>query len=83
MVKTIVLAAIVSVTLLPSVAPAQNVAPDTQLQMEARRNCHNDGIYAGVGHGLCVVPVAPLPTETTSELLRSDAIAAGVAADDL
>ena len=37
MVKTIFLAAIVSLMLLPDVAPAQSVAPETQLQTEARR----------------------------------------------
>jgi hypothetical protein len=37
MVKTIVLAAIVTLMLLPSVAPAQNAAADNQLQMEAKR----------------------------------------------
>ena len=37
MVKTIFLAAIVSLMLLPDVAPAQSAAPDTELRMEARR----------------------------------------------
>lgn len=37
MVKKIFLAAIVSVMLLPSVAPAQSAAVDAQLQLEARR----------------------------------------------
>ena len=37
MVKTIFLAAIVSLMLLPDVAPAQSAVPDSQLQTEARR----------------------------------------------
>ena len=37
MVKTIVLAAIVSVMLLPSVAPAQSAVVDTPVQKETRR----------------------------------------------
>ena len=37
MVKRLVLAAIVAVTLWPSVAPAQSAAVDTQLQLEAKR----------------------------------------------
>jgi hypothetical protein len=37
MVKKILLAAIVAVMLVPSVAPAQSAGVDTQLQMEAKR----------------------------------------------
>lgn len=50
MVKTIALAAIVSVMLLPSVAPAQSAAVDTGVQQEARRQ------------RLVVRPEAPIAT---------------------